>query len=238
MSWRLDDILEALADGVRAHELRLAEEHAVHGLDALREVALHPVLANAIGSAGFSAFQEVLYPERERERPKDSERDRCDLVVGPVGSTGIADNVRLKRELARAEGTLFQPLAQTLVETDPGQIEPNDALWLEVKSIGQHSFVDGISGPNRTYASQFTPCIADVRKLSRAHAVDHAALALVLFAESNGVSEHDLAAFVHKCLDADLPIGGLRLAHVPIADRIGNRVCTVGLVDVRTSRER
>ena len=56
---------------------------------------------------------------------------------------------------------------------------------------------------------------------------------LVTFHERAEIANHDLAAFVHNCLDRHLPVGGLVTASLPISDRIGNSVCTVGLVRVR-----
>ena len=233
MAWQLDAILDGLSSTLAARERDLQSEQAVHGLDALDEVALHPVLARGLEGSGLSVFRETPYPGQPEHLPKESERLRCDLVIGPGNATGIADIVRQGKELRRAEGTLFAGVAAELLAPPPGAIEPADAFWLEVKVIGQFSYVDGFAGPNRTYASQFGACISDVRKLAAGREIIHAALAIVLFNEAEEVAEHDLAAFMHKCLDRNLPVAELRRLTIPITDRIGNTVCSVGLVRVR-----
>ena len=141
--------------------------------------------------------------------------------------------MRQGKELRKAEGTLFAAVAHEVLAPPAGSLPPEEALWVEVKTIGQHTYVDGIAGPNRSYAPQFNTCMADIRKLAMGHSIEHAALALVLFNETAAVAEHDLTAFMHKCLDRRLPVADLRRESIPIADRIGNGVCTVGLVRVR-----
>jgi hypothetical protein len=191
------------------------------------------MLARGLREAGFAVFRETPYPGQPRVLPKESERQRCDLVVAPGGTAGIADSVRQGKELRKAEGTLFAAVAHELLAPPVGSLPPEEALWVEVKTIGQHTYVDGLAGPNRSYASQFNTCMADIRKLAGGRSIGHAVLALVLFNESAVVAEHDLTAFMHKCLDRRLPVADLRRESVPIADRIGNAVCTVGLVSVR-----
>ncbi len=235
MHWPLDAIAEALASGLAATERDFSAEQAVHGLDALDEVALHPLLAQGLQQAGFAVFREVPYPGQPETLPKESERLRCDLVVAEGGTTAIADSVRRGKELRRAEGTLFAEIAPALVTPPAGAVPPDEALWIEVKTIGQSTYVDGIAGPNRQYASQFTTCMADIRKLARSESIERAAFALVLFNAAPEIAEHDLLAFMHKCLDRGLPVSDLRTESLSIADRIGNAVCTVGLVSIRQS---
>ena len=233
MAWRLDTILDGMAAGLSAAQTALDAEQAVHGLDALDEVALHPLLAAGLETSGLSVFRETPYPGQPETLPKESERLRCDLVIGPGEASGIADIVRQGKELRRAQGTLFAGVATEMLAPSPGAIEPADAFWLEVKVIGQFSYVDGFAGPNRTYASQFGTCVSDVRKLAGGMEIIHAALAIVLFNEAEPVAEHDLAAFMHKCLDRNRPVAELRRLTIPVTDRIGNSVCSVGLVRVR-----
>ena len=233
MAWRLDEIGAGLAVGLAGAEASFAAEQAVHGLDALAEVDLHPILARGLREVGFAVFRETPYPGQPRVLPKESERQRCDLVVAPEGTAGITDSVRQGKELRKAEGTLFAAVAHDLHAPPVGSLPPEEALWVEVKTVGQHTYVDGLAGPNRSYASQFNTCMADIRKLAGGRSIGHAVLALVLFNESGAVAEHDLTAFMHKCLDRHLPVADLRRESFPIADRIGNGVCTVGLVSVR-----
>lgn len=234
MPWRYEDIADALAAGMAEAEARLAEEQAVHGLDALDEVALHPILAAGTARAGHAVFRETPYPGQPDALPKESQRLRCDLVLGPAGCTAVADVIHQEKAARRAAGTLFADLARSTLAPPPGAAPPEDLLWLEIKSIGQHTYVDGVAGPNRSYSSQFNTCLADVRKLSKARAVEHAALAVVCFSERPETAAHDLAALVHRCLDRDLPVAGLASAAIPILDRIGNAACTVGVLRVRT----
>ncbi|MCC7387513.1 MAG: hypothetical protein IT431_01965 [Phycisphaerales bacterium] len=233
MPWEFGSIIAGLAAGLRTAEAELAHEQAVHGLDALDEVQLHPLLAAGLRSADLACFRETPYPGPPRHLPRESERPRCDLVVAPSDTLAIADIVRQGKELRRAQGTLFAALATELHAPPHASIAPEDALWIEVKTIGQHTTTDGVAGPNRSYASQFNACLADIRKLANARAVQHAALALVLFNESPAVAEHDLTALMHKCLDRSLPVADLWRESLPITDRIGNSTCTIGLVRVR-----
>lgn len=232
MTWSVHDLAEALIACLAQHEAALRAEQAVHGLDALDEVDLHPVLAEGLTRAGHAVFRELPYPGQPDLLPPESERERCDLVIAPGHASAVLDHVRLHKEMRRAEGTLFAPIAPRLTH-DPNAIAASDAFWLEVKTFGQFSYADGLARPNRTYGSQFTVCTSDVRKLGRARDLVHAALVLVLFSADEAVAEHDLAAFVHRCLDRNLPVKDLVRAHTPIVDRIGNRVCTVAIVPVR-----
>lgn len=238
MPWQLDSITQALASGLAEADASLAAEQAVHGLDALDEVAMHPLLARGLHEAGFAVFRETPYPGQPEVLPKESERLRCDLVVGPRGATGIADSVRYGKELRRAKGTLFAAVAAEMIAPPLGMIPPEEALWVEVKTIGQYTYVDGFAGPNRSYSSQFNACRGDVRKLAGAESIEQAALAVVLFNVSAEIAEHDLTAFMHTCLDRRLPVDELHTQTLPIADRIGNAACTVGLIRVRPDRDR
>ncbi|VAX41801.1 hypothetical protein MNBD_PLANCTO03-1812, partial [hydrothermal vent metagenome] len=94
MPWQLEHIAEALASGLVAAERDFVAEQAVHGLDALDEVALHPLLARGLREAGFAVFPETPYPGQPEVLPKESERLRCDLVVAEGGATAIADSVQ------------------------------------------------------------------------------------------------------------------------------------------------
>lgn len=235
--WPTTNLAEVLAGALREQERRLQEEQAVHGLDALDEVRLHPILAAGLRPAGFEVFRETPYPGQPEILPRESERLRCDLVLAPVGTTCIADIVRQGKELRKAQGTLFAGVAAELLAPPEGSLPPEEACWIEVKTIGQHTYTDGLAGPNRSYSSQFNTCLADIRKLAAARAIDQSALALVLFNESPAVAEHDLTAFMHKCLDRTLPVADLWREPFPITDRIGNNTCTVALIRVRPDRD-
>ena len=238
MPWQLEHIAEALVSGLALAERDCAAEQAVHGLDALDEIALHPLLARGLREAGFAVFPETPYPGQPKVLPKESERLRCDLVVAEGGTTAIADSVQQGKEVRRAEGTLFAEIAPAMVTPPAGAVPPDEALWIEVKTIGQFTYTDGYAGPNRGYASQFNACMADIRKLAKGESIGRAVLAMVLFHATPEIAEHDLLAFMHKCLDRQLPVSDLRTASLPIADRIGNAACTVGLVRVKRGDSR
>lgn len=233
MPWDMDVIAEALAAGLRLAEEDLAAEQAVHGLDALDELGLHPLLAAGLTEAGFEVFREVPYPGQPEVLPKESERKRCDLVAAEAGVSGITDNIRTDKEIRKASGTLFADSAARMSAPPPDHANPEDVLWLEVKAVGQYAYVDSFAGPNRSYTSQFGFCRNDIKKLSKAMSVEHAGLVLVTFHEHAEIAPHDLTAFMHTCLDRDLPVAGLTTASFPIAERIGNTVCTVGVIRVR-----
>jgi len=233
--WSADEIASLLVRGLASREEALRAEQAVHGLDALAEVELHPLLAAALETGGYAAFRETPYPGQPDALPRESERERCDLIVAPGGTRAIADAVRARKELLCAEGTLFAAIADRVSTPGPGHLLPDDALWLEVKTFGQYTYTDGLAGPNRTYASQFGVCTSDVRKLARARGIGDAGLVIVHFGADGRVAEHDLTAFVHRCLDLDLPVTGLVREAFPVLDRIGNRVCTVALVPIRAA---
>ncbi len=238
MPWQMDAITEALASGLAAAESALVAEQAVHGLDALAEVGLHPILAHGLHEAAYAVFRETPYPGQPEILPKESQRLRCDVVLAPGGATGISDSVRRGKELRRAEGTLFAEIATEIIPPPAGVVSPGDALWLEVKTIGQSTYVDGVAGPNRGYSSQFNTCLADIRKLASGESIEQAALVVVLFNALPEIAEHDLTAFMHKCLDRRLPVADLCTESIEIVDRIGNQICTVGLVRVRPGGDR
>ena len=223
-----------LAAGISRAESQLIAEQAVHGLDARDEMQLHPILASGIESTHYRVFREVPYPDQPEKLPKESERQRCDLVITPAHATGITDDIHRRKEVDRAAQTLFAPVAERMLERDAHLVEPEDAYWLEIKTIGQYHIVDGYAGPNRRYASAFNACAADIRKLASSPYLTRAGLGIVLFCAAETIGTHDLTAFMHTCLDRELPVRSLRTTSVPLTDRIGNQTCTIGLIEVQT----
>jgi hypothetical protein len=78
---------------------------------------------------------------------------------------------------------------------------------------------------------------ADIPKLARDERIRHAALLLILFTAEKAVAEHDIAAFMHRCLDKNLPVLSPSVEHLPIRDLIGNTTCTVAVAPVRPCAE-
>jgi hypothetical protein len=229
----LDAIADALRDALAGAEAELAEEQAVHGLEAWGELGLHALLAKGLAAAPFAVFREHPFPGQPEHIPDERDRLRCDLVVAPAGTTSLVDPVRTAREARRASETLFADVASRPAAPARGALGAEDALWLEVKVLAQYAYIEGVAGPNRAYAGQVAACLRDVAKLGRADRIEHAALAVVAFHDGAETARHDLAALAHRALDRDLPVGGLITRQTPIADRIGNRVCTLGLLRVR-----
>ena len=106
--WDFGGVARSVAAGLARVERALREEQAVRGLDALGEVALQAVAAEALACEGFGVEREVRYPGAAA-RPRRSEGWRCDLVLTPAARGG--------------EGG---------AAADPG-----DRLWLEMKRVAQ-----------------------------------------------------------------------------------------------------
>ncbi len=217
--WDFASICNAGAVAIRALAEQRDAEHAPYGVDALDELSLHRVLADGLADAGYLALSEQRYPDH-RSRPRRSEGDRCDIVL-------IRDPA----------AHLLDPLAADTLFGDRGA-DPADACWIEVKVAHQHALTDGVAGPSRAYAGQLlTAAIADLRKLARDRVLTFAALLLVMFNTDEPTAEHDLAVWLGRCLDRDLPIRTPSVERFAITDRIGNSVCTVAVVPIRATRD-
>ena len=208
--WSIAEIADALEAALRAEADRNDREQSVRGLDALDELSLHPLLAGGLSAAGHGVFGEQHYPTAGR-RQRYSEGERCDLVLTP-GGRDLNDPSR--------EPTLFDP---------PDAVALDEAFWLEVKVVCQFT----PEGPNQRYASQLLSTVReDVTKLSRNRGIRHSGLLIILFAEDQPTAEHDLAAWLDRCLQRGLPVGAPSLRTFGITDRLGNGVCAVALYPV------
>jgi len=232
--WRCEDLAGAVAGELQRFARALDLEQSVRGLDALAELELHPLVRAGLAGAGFGILAEQPYPGLPERRPLHRERERCDVVVLPAGiepDFGIADAVEAVAMADRLAATLFAAVARPEV---PRGIPPGDAFWIEVKSVGQFAFVNGVPVPNVAYASELVRGPAfDAAKLSRDRRIEHAGVLLVLFTDDERTAAHDLGVMVHRCLDRDLPVCEPVTERFGITDRIGNRVCSVSLVRVR-----
>ncbi len=210
LRWSIADLADALAEGVRALSEALDREQAVRGFDLADEIDLHPALAESLVSAGFGAHRECRFPA-DRTKRKQSEGERCDLVVTHDG--------RSLRAPDRAP-TLFDP---------DDAMSLDDAFWMEVKTVSQFRE----SGPNPTYASQLLSTVRkDVTKLSKDAGILHAGLLLLLFVERDEVADHDLTVWQDRCLERGLPIGAPARRSIPLTDRHGHGVCALALYPV------
>lgn len=230
--WSVDEILRHCARSLTEQASRADAEQAVRGIDALAELDIHPILQNGLEAAGFGLWPEHPYPGQPQNRPQHRERERCDLVLVEEPGLALADPLAAVLERDQLEQTLFAGLADE--RPNARAVGPDDAFWLEVKVVGQYSFVENVPGPNRSYSSQLVQGPAtDIAKLARDEMICHGAVLLVLFTESEEVAKHDLNAMVHRCLDKDLPVSAPIVEHFEITDRIGNRCCSVALIRVR-----
>ncbi len=234
--WIQDEIAESAAHALAQHERALRDEQAVYGLDALGEIELHPILAQGFLSHGFGVVREQPFPGAGGT-PKQSHRERCDLVLLPRGETTLLDPVALARDQHAITGTLFEHAPHP--DVAPG-VPPADAYWLEVKSVAQNSFVHGVPSPNPAFAGQLTASLTtDLRKLAReidrgrehADGIARAGVLLVLLTRDEPTARHDLAAALHRCLDKGISPRSTTLHGFGILDRIGNAWCAVALIE-------
>ncbi len=206
------DIADAIAAGLAERARHDDAEQAVYGLDALDELALHPLIAAALAQVGYGAHAEQRYPGAWNRRRK-SEGERCDLVVTPDA-----------RPLRDPE------LAGTLFATAVDAVDADEALWLEIKTVAQFEQ----AGPFKRYASELLSTVsADLAKLARDEVIRHAALLIVLFTADDATAEHDLTAWHHRCLDRGHSVHTPAKRTFPITDRVGNAACTVAVFPVR-----
>lgn len=135
--WDAGNIVAVAAGALRAEHDRLCAEQAVHNIDALEEVEVHPLLARGFAEAGFGVLREQPYPAqwrakpgRRRVLPEQTERQRCDLVLTPEPGQVLADSLietrAVETDRRLASGTLFAPVveqiaAQGLTQPEPGK---------------------------------------------------------------------------------------------------------------------
>ena len=205
------DIADAVAAGLEARARADDLEQAVYGFDHLDEIGLHPLLHEALRGAGFGAWPEQRYPS-DRSRSRRSEGKRCDIVLTPDGR-------RLREPEAR----------QTLFD-DPRAVDPEQAYWLEVKTVAQFE----TTGAFPRYGAELLSTVAeDIRKLWNDGGIFHAGLLLVLFTASEQIADHDLTAWHRRCLEKGFPVAAPAQRGFPITDRIGNGWCAAAAFGVR-----
>jgi hypothetical protein len=208
--WCVDDIADAIAAGLQDRVDADRAAQAVSGVDALDEVSLHPELAGALALAGYGVHREERYIGARSKRSR-SEGRRCDLVLTP-------DNRPLQDP--KAVATLFD---------DPNAVPLEEAFWLEVKTVAQHT----PEGPNVAWSNELLGTVrADVSKLFKDKGILHSGLLIVLWVASEDVATHDLGVWQDRCLDLGLPIGTPSTRMLPIQDRLGNSACVIRLYPV------
>ena len=207
--WSIAKLANVLEAGLLQEASRLEGEQAVYGLDARDELALQPQLAQVLQDAGYGVHREERYPAY-RKRRRESEGERCDLVLTPGG-----------RPLATPEKsrTLFDPIDAVALQ---------DAFWMEVKVVAQFT----TRGPNRRYSSLFGAVRRDIAKLSKEPGISHAALLILLFAQDERIADHDLEVWRSQCRDKGHRLGAPALRGVSVGDRLGNALCKLALYPV------
>lgn len=241
--WDARVIVEAIGKGLAAAERSRAVEQSPFGIESFSEAKLHPTIADALRAEGFGALREQPYPgewvsKKGRRKPgglpDESERNRCDIVITPRAGLRLADRLTeaKKHESVKKKmgGTLFEThaLAETPLH-DETAAGVDEVFWLEVKTMGQFTYVDGVPGPFGYGSSFMRGITADLRKLRDDPDVLHGGAMIVLFCASEDVARHDIAAIASKCADKGVLASVPTVGGVPIPDRIGNRWCGVAL---------
>ncbi len=214
-------------------ESHFREQNAYQGLDSLAEIQLHPLLCQAFADSCLGVLREISYPSSPKSRPNESQRQRCDLVLTPNAGQRLFDPIDEQRAQDQALGTLFESYANQH-EPNSDDALPQDAFWIEIKSVGQFSYVDGVPGPNPKYTNELLiGPKADVVKLASDPLIHHGASLIVLFSEHQETGPHDIAASATAMLDHDLPISVPILESFEITNYAGNGWCTLGLIPIR-----
>ena len=208
--WSWHALADALADGLTRAAAEIELEQAVRGLDACKELELHPVLHAALRDAGYGVHPEQRFP-RERGKRRRSEGSRCDIVLTPEGRPLASEEAQLG---------LFAP----------GQAVPlSAAMWIEVKAVAQFREL----APNRAYAQALQrPVWKDVEKLAADPGIAHAVVLLVIFTADAVIADHDLEVWAVRASQRGLPLWPRIQRSLPIGDRIGNRLCTLALFPI------
>ncbi len=204
--WDLFTLTDQLAAIIARAEAALRLEQAVYGLDARDETQIQSLLAEGLVE-NFEVAREAHYPSSAGS--KLSHRQRCDIVLTPMGRALRADS---------APATLFDPA---------NLCGPDEALWLEVKVAYQYR--EG--GVRHTgYGAQWrTNVVSDLRKMEAEPLIREAALVLVVFNESEPILQKDLDLFETVLSRKEVLAGFRQVRSIPILDRIGHRLCTIAV---------
>ena len=231
--WNPSTIVATARESLQRCEDAFRAQQSTRGLDALLETQIHPILSQGLSDTRLGVHCEVPYPSSTQFTPKNSARQRCDLVVTEQSDTELFDPIAEQKILEMASGTLFAELAHDIAPEKTGA-DPSECYWIEVKSIAQYAYVDGVPAPNGAYARQLTQGpVEDIAKLAAEPAIWHAGMMVILFAESETVIERDIMQLAHECLNRDLPVGTPIIESLSITDRAGNTCCGVGLIPLR-----
>jgi hypothetical protein len=228
--WDAHELVRTARQGLEDASRATVIEQAVHGIDSLSEVRMHPVFADAFLTGGLGVIREHPYPGIADKRPKFAERQRCDLVLLPRPGQVLLDPVAELLQQDKATGTLFESFA-TAPTVAIDALRSEEAFWLEVKVVGQYCYTQGVPGPNRAYGSELTSSLyTDLAKINADAALRFSGLLLILFADTEETASHDLNIALHRALDRGHTFRSPITETFHIPDRIGNSVCAVTLL--------
>jgi len=231
--WYTQEILCLMSHHLQSIDSDLRAQQAYLGLDSYPEIQLHPLLCQAFAASHYGTLREVGYPSSPRDRPNEAQRQRCDLVLTPGSDQPLFDPIHEQREQDKALGTLFEAFSSTN-QPDPNEVVPQSAFWLEVKSVAQFCYVDGVPGTNGKYTSELlSGPRSDVLKLATEPMIHHAAALVILFSQDQATGPHDIMAAVNEMIESALPISIPELESFPITDHAGNAWCTLGLIPMK-----
>lgn len=221
--WHLPTLVDLIADGLKQEAAARDAAGDFCGLDGLNELNLHPLVAASLAAAGYGVWPEQRYPADRIFLRRNSGR-RCDLVLTPPG-----------RSLAALEGPMGQPLlplGTTRAAALSRPIPLQEAYWLEVKTVAQHT-AGAASGDYTSRLLRET--LTDVRKMSTEPSLLHCGLLVLLFTADAETALHDLEVMRSRCIDRDLPVQAPERNGFKINDRLGNSHATVTLLPVWAS---
>jgi hypothetical protein len=253
--WNDQELLEQAVEALQRREAMLRQQRAPLGLDSWDELVFHPLISDIFSASGLGVYREFPLPGTVGKRSKKSQRERCDLVLTSSPQVRPCDpmEVLIDQDKAPLFAGLFDDVdarvpQSVCVNTDTGEVlEPaiaghsspprlpacalEECYFLELKTLGQFTYVDGVPVPNRRYASELVSAITkDVKKLNADDRVHQGALLLILFTASREVADHDLPIAMHRALDRGVLFKSPRTMGFPVADRVGNGWATCVLL--------
>lgn len=249
MSISDETILSCITNALQRRDEALRDERAPLGIDSWDELAFHPLIEDAIHAEGMGVYREFPYPGLPGKRAKKTVRERCDLVItkhdwlrprdpmealneidnAPLFASAVGDSIPGMSIDIHTGEVILTPIVTTTHGKPPlTACSLDDCYFLEVKALGQFTYVDGVPCPNTRYASELIGALSkDLKKLNNDERIMQGGVLLLLFTATEDVAEHDLPAALHRTLDKGVPFRSPRWQGFPIADRVGNGWLTV-----------
>ncbi|MCA9279569.1 MAG: hypothetical protein H6815_00935 [Phycisphaeraceae bacterium] len=206
-------------------------EQSPVGVDMHTELELHEIIKQQFVAdfPDLTCIREQPFPGKPLSGPKLTDRQRCDFVLLPAGSTSIADPEQVRRERAAVADTLFAGSSVEAV-THKGLADPSDCFWLEIKLA--RALITGERGvrPNPGWSKELIQLpISDVEKLAEDPLIERSALAILAFGPDERTVCHDLDIALTRALDRGVALRSPIIRGQPITDRIGNAWCSIAV---------